>query len=460
MRKVSLNQTLDSAFSISDSNLAELKSAMIGLCADIERYFKVAFDVSLNEEIDDESFRRILYVLPRFGSLNIDQFNRFVILFVNIRGVSAHLYASKPIFVDEDIENFITSNVELEYQISSDRKITVYGAVLILAMMAQKYMIWPFCTSFFRFEYFNGIGKGEEMSDFQINQQRILNSICGNGKPLTQNAEPTKGIEATFINEVLKKCLTLVFFDLERVLNNNNGCCKIKAHSLSFLLKNHPLFSEEIVSKIRRLRNCWFHGSFIGDIVDYEGTTFEFTLEFAVETLKQIAEVVEKDMLHFGLIINDINYFGQNFFNYYALRVIEVSYKILDKRLLTEDKFEERLKNADNAYLRFSNVEPKVYEMFADLINYDTLRWKIGAAKFLDKFPRKFDCDNLKIVKIHCDEGFKIGDFRTDRKDIVLANVDLDDENINLVNDLKLCDMKMDVEKKYSKFITVVKTTI
>ena len=68
MRKRSLNQTLDRAYSYADSNLVELKSAMIGLCIDIERYFKVAFDANLNEKIDDDTFRRILIVFPRFRS--------------------------------------------------------------------------------------------------------------------------------------------------------------------------------------------------------------------------------------------------------------------------------------------------------------------------------------------------------------------------------------------------------
>lgn len=459
MRKISLNQTLDKAFSFSDSNLVELKSAMLGLCSDIERYFKIAFDINLNEEVDDESFRRILYVFPRFGSLDIEQFNRFIIIFVNIRAVVAHLYLSKPIYLDEDIEEFIVGNIKPEYQIEVDKKITVYGAVLVLTMMAQKYMIWPFCTSFMRSEFFGEIGASEEMSKFQIAQQKILNTICGNGKPLTQNAEPIKGIESTFINEVLKRCLTLVFFDLEKVLVDYRDC-RSKSPSLSSMLKNHPLFDEETISRIIQLRNCWFHGSFIGDVVECEGTKFEFTLEFAVETLKQIAEVAKKDTLQFSLIINDINYFGQNFFNYYVLRLVEVSYKILDKRLLTEEKFEERLNNMDSAFLRFSKVEPSVFEMFSSLINHENLRWKVGAAKFLDKYPRKFDCGNLTISKIHCDKGFEIGNFKTNRKDIVLADVGLDEENLNLINGLTLNNMQMTVEKKCSKFITVVNVTI
>lgn len=455
MRKISLNQTLDRAYSVTDSNLAELKSAMIGLCADIERYFKVSFDVNLNDEIDDEAFRRILYVFPRFGALTIEQFNRFVVLFINIRGINAHLYLSKPVYLDDDLNQFIKDNTSPSYIIEDENKITIYGAVLVLTMMAQKYMIWSFCTSFFRSEFFLEIDKSETMSNFQITQQKVFNDICGLGKPLTQNAEPISGVESIFINDVLKRCLTLVFFDLEKALKNYRGC-SIKCTSLSRMLKDNSLFEEKLISKIVKLRNCWFHGSFVGDIVEYEDSKFEFSLEFAVQTLKELAEVAKKDMIQFGLIVNDISYFGQNFFNYYVLRLVEVSYKILDNRLLTEDKLESRLDNVDFSFRRFEKVNPQVFEMFADLLNHDEIRWNVSAAKFLDKLPRKFDCKTLKIAKIHCAQGFKIGDFQTTRTDIVLALVGMRDDYKNFVNGIDLYDAEYCVEKKYSKYITLV----
>lgn len=455
MRRISLNQTLDRAYSVADSDLVELKSAMIGLCTDIERYFKVAFDVNLNEEIDDDAFRRILYVFPKFGPLTIEQFNRLVILFVNIRGVNAHLYLSKPIYLDDDLKYFIISNTHPSYILEDDNKITIYGAVLILMLMAQKYMVWPFCTSFFRCEFFMEIGKSEEMSNFQIAQQKKFNGFCGLGKPLTQNAKPVQGIESTYINDVLKRCLTLVFLDLEKVLKNYKEC-SLKTASLSGMLKGNSLFDETLISKIVKLRNCWFHGSFIGDIVEQNEGNFEFTLEFAVDVLKELAEVANKDVNQFGLIINDIHYFAQNFFNYYALKLVEVSYKILDNRLLTEDKLDSRLDNIDFSFKRFEKVDSKVFEMFADLINFHQIRWNVSASKFLDKLPRKFDCENLKIAKIHSDKGFKIGDFKTDRKDIVLALVYVKEGYKNLVNNIDLQSVANTVEKECSKLITIV----
>lgn len=455
MDKISLNEKLDCAYLINDNTLIELKSAMIGLCTDIERYFKVAFNINLNEEIDDESFKRILNILPRFSSLNVEQFNRILILFSKIRGINAHLYSSKPIYLDEDIENFIKDNVQSEYVVKSDREITVYGAVLILILLSQRYMVWTFCTSFFRAKNFIEIPKKEGMAQFQISQQKLFNSVCGLGKPLTQNAERVHDIEYTYINEVLKTCLTTVFFDLERVLTQYKEC-KINKTSLSKILRDSSLFDDIVISKIIKLRNCWFHGTFIGDIVELNGETFEFTLEFAIDTLKEIGKVTKKDDVDFGLVNDDISCFVQRFFNYYVQRLIEISYKIFDNRLLTYDKLEGRLDNMEKSFNRFDKIDPKVFEILADLMDSNEITWNIARSKFLDKHSRKFQTENLKIAKIYSENGFKIGEFQTQRKEIVLAFVDLDEKFKNLVNGLNLENVPYTLEKECSKFISVV----
>ena len=459
MRKRSLNQTLDRAYSYADSNLVELKSAMIGLCIDIERYFKVAFDANLNEKIDDDTFRRILIVFPRFRSLTIEQFNIFIILFVYIRGVNAHLYLSKPIYLDADLKEFIINNALPQYIIEDENKLTVYGSVLVLSMMAQKYMIWPFCTSFLRNQFFIEIEKNDAMSHFQISQQNFFNNICGIGKPLTQNATRVSGVELSYINDVLKRCLTSVFFDLEKVFANYKGCSK-KTTSFSSTLKHNELFDKRLISRIICLRNCWFHGSFIGDEVEYNNKKFKFSLEFAVETLKGIAKEGKKDPVTFSSVINDISYFAQNFFNYYVLRMVEVSYKILDNRLLTKDKVESRLTNAERAFRRINNVDISVFEMLSELICHEEIKWNVGASKFLDKCPRKFDCSNLKIAKIHCSRGFTIGGFKTERTDIILALVGIKEDYKNLVNGIDLYDYEYKVVKTCSKFISIIEMKI
>ena len=456
MRKNSLTQTIDQAYAFADSNLVEVKSAFIGLCADIERYFKVAFDVNLNEEIEYESFIRIIDVFPRFASLTIEQFNRIVLLFINIRGINAHLYISKPVFIDEDLKEFVLNNLDVEYPIEKDKKITLYGAAVILAMLAQKYMIWPFCTSLFRSEYFKEIERGDKKSYFQIKQQKIFNEICGKGKPLTHLAERVSGCDSTYINDVLKRCLTLVFFDLEKLLLDVNSCANHSV-SLAKMLLRTDLFSEELISKIIKLRNCWFHGTFIGDVVTNEGEEFEFTLEFAVEVLKELKELADKNIERLGIIATDIEYFGQNFLNFYILRLVEISYKVLDNRVALKEKFESRLDNLSVSFDRFNNIDSKLYEMFADLMDRDEIRWSVGACKFTDKHPRKFDTKNLRILKLHSENGFLIGESKIERKDIVLVDVAINKEYKNLVNGIDLQNIKGTKIKECSRYITVEK---
>ena len=459
MKKFSLCQTLDSVYSINNSNLVELKSAMISLCSDIERYFKVAFDINLNKKIDENEFRKMIYVFPRFACLTIEQINKYLFLFVLIRNINAHLYLSKPIFIDEDLKQFIIDNSNPRYPIEENRKITVYGAMLVLVMMAQKYMIWTFCTSFLRYDFFIEIGKSDAMSQFQIDQQKLFNSICGTGKPLTQKSQPILGVDAVYINDVLKRCLTLVFFDLEQAMSNYRKCHS-NSVSLASMLKQSPLFSEALISNIIRLRNCWFHGTFIGDVAKDGDSEFNFSLEFVIDTLGELVRTAKKDLYTLGLVENDISFFAQSFFNYYVLRLVEVSFKILDSRLLIEGKLESRLDNMNKAYQRFSLVDVNLFDMFYSLLNREVICWSVGASKFLDKLPRKFDSKNLKIATIHCENGFTIGDFKTNRTDIILALIDVDSKYKNFINGQDFSKFNGTIERNCSKFITVIKVEL
>lgn len=459
MREIILNQTIDSAYNMIDSNLVELKSAIIGLCIDIERYFKIAFNVSLNKEIDEKDFRRILYVYPQFGQLSIEQFNRFIILYVNIRGINAHLYLSKSIFLDEDLKDFMYSVFKPEYNIEIDKKLTVYGCVAVLGFLAQKYMIWPFVTSFFRNDYFKEIEKGNKMNDFQIQQQKILNIICGIGKPLSQEAERVGNIDSVYLNDTLKRTLTLVFFDLEKVLTPIITC-RYRTVNIGQMLRRDPLFNEDVINDIVKLRNCWFHGFFLGDVVDCKDGSFAFTFEFACKVLNEIVDVGAKNVLKYGLVINDISYFATSLYYFYVLRLVELSFKILDNRLLTEEKLDGRLNNMDKSFERLTLVNPSYFDALSKLVGSNVIRWNISGSKFLDFIPRKFNSSNLSILKLHCDNGFTIGKYKTNRTDIVLVSIELEKSYLNLVNGLDLRSIKGKEIRKYSKFITLKETSI
>lgn len=456
MKKAFLNQNMDQVFRQTSEEIIEMKSALMGLCTDIERYFRIAFDVDLNEEITQQEFEKVLRCFPLLKSINLEQYNRLVLLFINIRGISAHLFLTKPLHLDNDLKEFIKKEVHPRYFIENDGLLTIYGCAIILSLFAQKYMIWSFCTCFFRHEYFFDIGRSDAMSAFQIEQQKILNGACGTGKPIVESKISDVKADQLFLNDTLKRCLTRVFFDLENTLSETKKCCG-KVPSIASILKRSPAFNEDLISEIVELRNCWFHGCFIGDRIYSKTDHTKFTLKYAINILKKILKTTECDKNYFFKVINDIYYLGQGFFNHYVLRLIEVSYKILDKRLLTEDKLESRLDNAETAYAHFLEIDSEIYELFADLITYDNLRWKVGASKFLDKMPRGFDTNELKIAKIHSYSGFQIGDYKTSRMDIVLVILDGLNKNFeNLINGKSIESLKYDTVKEYSKFIKVV----
>lgn len=456
MKKVFLNQNLDQVFRQASEEIIEIKSALMGLCTDIDRYFRITFNVDLNEKISQQEFDKILFCFPILRSLNLEQYNRLVILFISIRAISAHLFLTKPLHLDSDLKEFIKNEIHPRYFVENDGLLTIYGCAIVLSLFAQKYMIWPFCTCFFRHEYFLDIGRSDTMSAFQIEQQKVLNVACGTGKPIVVSKSSGSKNDQLFINETLKRCLTRVFFDLEHILSATKRCCG-QVPSIAALLRTSDIFDEDLISRIVELRNCWFHGCFIGDEI-YSKTDYEkFTLKYAIGVLKKIIKSIENNGNRFFKVINDIYYLGQSFFNQYVLRMIEVTYKILDKRLLTEDKIESRLDNTEKAFAHFSSIDTEIYELFADLITHENLQWKVGASKFLDKIPRGFDTKELKIAKIHSYSGFQIGDYKTSRMDIVLVIVDeINEQYENLINGKTIHSLKYDGVRDYSKFIKVV----
>mgnify|MGYP003314955748 CR=1 FL=1 len=70
----------------------------MGLCADIDRYFLLSFQIKMNEKVDEDKFAKIYEIFPNLSGLTCEQFNRVLILFSNIRAVNAHLFKNNKIF--------------------------------------------------------------------------------------------------------------------------------------------------------------------------------------------------------------------------------------------------------------------------------------------------------------------------------------------------------------------------
>ena len=253
MGKQLLTNTLEKIFkSCTEQNLIVIKSAFLSLCAAIERYFKSYFNISLNKKFSNSDLQNIFEIFPKLSQLSVEQFNRFILVFINIRNICAHLYVAKPIYLDTDLKDFMLNYGNNLYPLEMNGRITIYGAVVFLSFLSQKYMIWPFCTSFFKITIFNEIGiNGSEMSSFQINMQKVLNQNCGIGKTLIgeQNIYQISKADLQFLNDTLKRSLTSIFFDLERCFSVRKYRYP-KDNSFTYKLRTSGNFNESIIAKI------------------------------------------------------------------------------------------------------------------------------------------------------------------------------------------------------------------
>lgn len=219
-------------------------------------------------------------------------------------------------------------------------------------------------------------------------------------------------------------------------------------------------FNENIITQITKLRNCWFHGAFLGDAIEYGNEEIYFTFEFVLNTLKNILDALTKSHINCNSVIKDINLLGQALFNFYILRILECSYKILDKNLLEFDKFEERLDNSYKAFIKMTSIDKNLYSLFSNLIASNELEFVLNGYKFSDKKKRIFNATNLKIAKIHSSTGFKIGDCISQRTDIILAIVSIKDEDRNMVNGYSLENIKYSFKDDLCRFVSIIEINL
>ena len=77
---------------------------------------------------------------------------------------------NRAVILDEDLELYLRKICKPKYAISKDKALTMYGCFYILCFLSHKSMIWPFCTSFFRPEFFKEVNI-ESQSKFQSDMQ-------------------------------------------------------------------------------------------------------------------------------------------------------------------------------------------------------------------------------------------------------------------------------------------------
>ena len=455
MKKFNLNDPVSKCYDKVDENTVELKGGFMGICTEIDRYFRLTLNIDLNKPVifyHTDSFDEIFPNLIEMTQLQLEELRN---IYCEIRNINAHLFLSKPIFITSELVCYFSKLSKPQYNISYNNELTIYGMFYILSFLGQKYQLWPFLTETFQCKFFLDIQK-KEYNTKLIETQHFLQKNCGLGKPIFFNDKSNK-IEIQFFNDTCKRYMTKIFFALEKHILKWIFSSKKKIPSFRVLLeKNQPFANnKELINNLIILRNCWFHGNLLFDTVLIKKDTFIFSLEYVVSTFYKLKTLL-KDDEQYDYIIKLIENFGEKLIHFYCLRIVEISYKILDNRLLTEDKINSRIKDLNSAVSRLEQISPKYFEAAISLMSKNEISYKISASKFTDIFPRCTKTNILEIVKIKSENPISIGNFQSDYKEISLALVDIDSEFCNKINNLLIFDIERKPQKFYSSKICIM----
>ncbi len=454
-----ITDPISKAYDYVDSSVEAIKCAFVGLCTDIDRYFELCFSLDLTAPAGDEQFEKVKVKYPVISDMTLDQFHICQKLFCEIRNINAHLFLNRPVFFDKQLETYLIRKAQPLFSISENGEITLYGAFYFLTFLSHKSAIWPFVVGVFRSDLLYDVND-KEISQLQIKIQHDHQSFCGKGKPVFPAcySMPSK-IDIMSLNDTLKRGLTGIFFSFEKCILQWHYSAK-KEPSFSYLLKEESHFENHrlIINEIIKMRNCWFHGKMFFDSVCYRGKQFDFNLDYVLNTLSEIKRIL--GVPKFDRVKNDIAMLGKAFADYYLLRLIEVSYKLLDNRLLTAGKTESRISAANNALPRILSQGKKYYESLEELIGAEIPSYYVKAPKFTDLLPRTTLAKPLIFHRFKSQNGYKIGEFQTNSTILSLAEVDLDYTYMNPINGVCLSQYKAEYEEYYSGLFKVVYHTL
>lgn len=454
MAKHFLTDPVSKVYDIVGRETIILKGGFIGLCTDIDRYFLRAFGYDLDKRLENNDNAFFQEVFPILSGFPMEILEGLREVFNEIRDVNAHLFLNKRIRLDPLLAEQLTSVVEPQQYIVSNGELTVYGMIYVLTFMCQKYQLWPFITKCYRSEFFADI-IADDLSEAQISLQHYLQGFCGVGKPIYNLSAGTDKVQMQFLNDTCKRSMTQVFFDLEQSILKWTFSSK-KVPKFSYLLNSNPPFSSNpsIKNKLIQLRNRWFHGVLLFDQLDTNNSEDYYSLDHLLSVFTDLRQLLAGNESYKNVVF-DISSFAQSLLDFYCLRLVEVSYKLLDSRLLTQEKVDSRIKGSYKAFENFKKQPAAFFETVVSLTEKKQLSFDLAASKFADSFPRKTVTNKLSLFAIHSDIGFSIGGFHSDFKDLFIAEIDLDEQYQNTINNWRLSDIQSVSKQWYSSFICI-----
>ena len=446
--KLCLTRSIKENYRSITEQVVDVKAMFLSLCADIDRHIRLSTGVEIREKMDEYSIRKLECLFPYLSGLTLEQWNRFVLLFLNLRNVNAHLYHNKPLYLDEDIRAYLGRLVQPETIVTDNgNELTIYGAYYVLVFLSQKYMFWPFVSKLMCGRYFIDMGE-KKFTDFKLRTQRLLLPFCGLGKPI-MNQEGSDLARNEYINGTLRRKLTTVFMGLEAVAIDRDSACRYAPPFWKMLQCIKPVADQpDLFRMIVDLRNAWFHGYWLEDrFVQSDGRETRFDLHETMEILKRLRDALI-DCPEYDAVVSQIDDLGRSFLTFETLRLVEVSYKLLDSRLLRAAKVASRASTIQIVYESIRRRGSLFYADASALLSDKAVNWKVQAAKFsdVDAMPRNTVTEELKIIVLQSKTGFDIGPYHVDAKELPLCLVTLPEEFELPINGKKLKDYPLALE--------------
>lgn len=455
-----LTDTIRCGYKTVDEKTIEIKSALISMCSDIVRYFKLKFNTDLTSDIDEEKFSEVKKFFPKLNGLTCEQFNKLTYIFQRIRNENAHLYSNRDVYVKSELQKALLNISKQKVLAFYEERLTIFGQIYIASFLALKSQIWPVVTTIFKSNYFKDVPH-RNISEYQIEMQTYLNSYCGYDKPIFPVSKYKIDKTAlAFLNDCNKKNLTRIFFDIEEALTPSKTCAG-EVLSIWKIMRSSSKFpcSDYTIKDLTELRNVWFHGSWIFDDIIFARENTHFDFELIVSILLSLKTDLQNKK-GFEKIVNDIEAYAKAMFDNYLLKLVEVSYKLLDKNLFNKDKVSSRCLHSQQAFTRFENMNLGFFALFERLLPDAELKWLVHHSKVDDHQERCFECKNFEILRIECKNGIEIAGIKTEHKFVYLVDAKIDEDQQNKINGMKLSEIKFGRRKFYNKRICLKKATI
>ena len=447
--KLCLTKGLRESYESVTEAVLNVKSGFISLCADIDRYIRLTAGCEIGEEMDEASIERLRHLYPLLNGLTTDQWKRLMTTFSFIRNDSAHLYQNKAVYLDRSVQSYLEGLVKPEMRLMvNGNELTIYGAYYVLSFLAQKYQLFPFVSNVINKRNFGNMSR-KEMTKFTVSTVKLHAPYCGKGKPIGLATVVGLG-DATYVNDTLRRHLSKVFLGLEAVAFEHS---QASTYSPSFreILSHVGCVAKdkELYDDLVELRNVWFHGHTLGDEVRIPNKPVKtFDLFETIKTLKRLEEAII-DSEEYDYLTEQIATFGESLLFFKCLRLVELSYKVLDSRVLEREKLDERVKNLAGGYKIVTSASDYFYKEASSLILSGPLDWKVVSSKFssADCRPRVTSVDELKIITMHSENGFDIGGYHTNEKTLTLCDVTIPYEFSLTINGKRLSDYSLVLER-------------